>query len=59
MKIVYYTDQIYLHGGIEKILTTKANYFVEKTNYEVHIVTTQQQMNPPCYPLTKKLLVMI
>ena len=32
MKILYITDQMYLHGGAERVLTNKSNYFIEKEN---------------------------
>lgn len=50
--ILYSTDQIYLHGGIEKVLTTKANYFATLHSVQVFILTTEQQDKPPCYPLS-------
>lgn len=55
MKIVFNTDQIYLHGGIEKVMTTKANYLATLPGIEVYIVTTEQQGNPPCYALDGKI----
>ena len=54
MKIVYNTDQIYLHGGIEKVMTTKVNYFAQLPNLEVYIVTTEQKGNTPCYSLDSR-----
>jgi len=51
MKIVYNTDQIYQHGGIEKVMATKVNYLVDQLDYEVFIVTTEQKNHVPCYPL--------
>lgn len=54
MKIVFNTDQIFLHGGIEKVMATKANYFAHIPNVQVYIVTTEQGKRPPCYPLDKK-----
>ncbi|WP_130734302.1 glycosyltransferase family 4 protein [Flavobacterium sp. J27] len=51
MKIIFNTDQIYLHGGIEKVMTTKVNYFAQLPNVEVYIVTTEQKGNTSCYPL--------
>ena len=54
MRIVYIADHIYLHGGIEKVLTEKANYFADVLNYEVYILTTQQEGNPSCYLLSDK-----
>lgn len=55
MKILINTDQIYLHGGIEKVMTTKVNYWVNRPNVEVLIVTTEQQGNPSCYRLDSKI----
>ncbi len=52
MKIVFSTDQIYLHGGIEKVMAQKANYFAEVLGYEVYIITTEQNLNNPCYKLS-------
>jgi len=54
MKIVFNTDQIYLHGGIEKVMATKANYWVGIPNVQVYIVTTEQQKNIPRYFLDKR-----
>lgn len=51
MKILINTDQIYLHGGIEKVMATKANYWANLLDVEVFIVTTEQQNLPPRYPL--------
>ncbi len=51
MRIVYLTDQIYLHGGLEKVMAEKANYFVREFGYEVFILTTEQRNLPPCYSL--------
>lgn len=55
MKIVFSTDQIYLHGGIEKVMATKANYFADKLDYDVTILTCEQRNNKPCYPLSSKI----
>jgi len=51
MKILYYTDQIYLHGGLERVLTNKFNYLTKNTNHEVHLLTFQQKNKPVCYPI--------
>ena len=55
MKILYTTDQLFLHGGIEKVLSQKANYFAEVLGYEVFILTTNQNGNQPCYQLSDKI----
>jgi glycosyltransferase involved in cell wall biosynthesis len=57
MTIVYITDQIYLHGGIERVLANKVNYFVKELNYEVHIITTEQKGHPPCYEIDSEVVL--
>ena len=54
MKIVYYTDQIYKHGGIERVLANKVNYFVNEKSFETHIVTSEPKRNKPCYHIDDK-----
>lgn len=51
MKVLFSTDQIYLHGGIEKVIAEKANYFAQLPGVEVFILTTEQNGKAPCYPL--------
>lgn len=53
MKIVFNTDQIYLHGGIEKVIAIKANYFANLPNIEVIILTTEQKNKIACYALDR------
>lgn len=53
MKIVFSTDQIYLHGGIEKVMAEKANYFADVLGYEVTILTTEQKDQRAQYTLSK------
>lgn len=55
MKIVYLTDQIYLHGGVEKVLSQKANYFANICGDEVTIITYSQQNKKPVYPYSDKI----
>lgn len=57
MRILFTTDQIYLHGGIEKVMAEKANWFAENSGHEVFILTTEQKGLPPCYPLSSKINV--
>lgn len=56
MKILYYTDQVYLHGGIERVLANKVNYWVNEKGFETHIVTSEQRDNPPCYQMDEKVI---
>lgn len=56
MRVLYVTDHIYLHGGAEKILIQKLNYWADVYNYDVCLVTTQQKGLKPFYPLSEKVL---
>ena len=55
MKIVFNTDQIHLHGGIEKVMATKANHFASLPGVEVFIVTAEQKGLAPCYTLDERI----
>lgn len=54
MIILYLTDQLYLHGGIEKVLTQKVNYLADIAGDQVTVLTYQQQGRPPVYELSAK-----
>ncbi len=52
MKILYLTDQIYLHGGAEKILSLKINHLSSLSDFQIHLITTEQRNNPFVYPIS-------
>ena len=54
MKLVYYTDQFYRHGGIEKVLSQKLNYFANLDGFEVYLITSQQMKQAFCYSISAK-----
>lgn len=55
MKIVYYLPSLYAPGGLERIVTFKANYFAEHFDgYDITIVTSEQRDAPPHFPLSNK-----
>lgn len=56
MRIVFYIDQLYLHGGIEKMLSQKLNFFSQLKNYEVHLITFEQKNKEYCYPISDKII---
>ncbi|SEG50321.1 Glycosyltransferase involved in cell wall bisynthesis [Halpernia humi] len=56
VKILYLTDQVYLHGGIEKVLSQKANYFADSSGDEVFIVTYNQEGKTPVYDFSSKII---
>jgi glycosyltransferase involved in cell wall biosynthesis len=57
MRILFTTDQIHLHGGIEKVMAEKANWFADVSGHEVIILTTEQNRLPACYPLSSKIVL--
>jgi len=54
--ILILVDQFYLHGGIEKLVAIKANYWADTFGYNVIIVSTEQQDNKKVYPLSDKII---
>lgn len=54
MRLLYLTDQVYLHGGAEKILIQKLNYWVEVYGYEVALLTSVQKGKPSFLPISGK-----
>ena len=51
-KIVYCTPALYMAGGVERVLTLKANYFAENFNYDITIILTEGKGKPLFYPLS-------
>ena len=56
-KIVYCTPSLYMAGGVERVLTLKANYFSEKYGYDIIIITTDGKRKPYFYALSQKVKV--
>ena len=50
-KVVILVDQMHSHGGIEKLVSIKANYWTSVFGYSVTIVSTEQKNKPIIYPL--------
>lgn len=55
MKIVYCLPQIYKPGGIERIVSIKANYLADKCGYKVYIITACQKTKKPFYHFSDKI----
>lgn len=53
MKIAYYLPSLYTAGGLERIITLKANYFADHFGYSVTIITSEQQGRKLYYELSK------
>lgn len=57
LKIVYCTPALYMAGGVERVLTLKANYFAENYGYDITIVLTEGINKPLFYPLSDKIKI--
>lgn len=56
-KIVYLTPALYMAGGVERVLTLKANYFADQLGYDITIILTDGKEKPFFYPLSEKVRV--
>lgn len=56
-KIVYCTPSLYMAGGVERVLTLKANYFAEVYGYDITIVTTDGIEKDVFFSLSPKVKV--
>lgn len=56
-KIVYCTPSLYIPGGVERVLTTKANYLADVAGYDITIVLTDGKAKESYYPLSPKVKI--
>ncbi|APD05861.1 poly(glycerol-phosphate) alpha-glucosyltransferase [Flavobacteriaceae bacterium UJ101] len=56
MKILYFIDRIDTPGGVERVLSVKANYFVDK-GYDVGIVTLEKGNKPPFFTFSPEIKI--
>ena len=54
MKVVFLMDQMYIHGGGEKILSLKMNALATNFDCEVYLCTTNQKKHKPVYNIDEK-----
>lgn len=54
MRIVYIYTAVCTMGGVDRILTTKANYLAEQPGYEVFLITDSQCGQPFTFPLSER-----
>jgi len=54
-KLTYITNQVCGSGGLERVLSLKASYFSDVFNYEVHIITLNQEQSTLFYDFSKKI----
>lgn len=56
MKLVYITNQIFRAAGLERVLSIKLNYFIQKFNYEIHLITLNQGSEKLFYDFDNKIV---
>lgn len=57
MRIAYCLHSLHRSGGIERVLTIKANYLAETFGHEVHIVAACLKGRKPAFSLSEKIKV--
>lgn len=55
MRIAYIYPALTTVGGADRIITEKANYFAEKCNFDVYIITAHQNNKPLFFPLSPRI----
>ena len=56
-KIVFCTPALYSSGGVERVVSFKANYFAEQLGYDVTIIVTEGRGRDCYFPLSDKVKV--
>lgn len=56
MRLAYCIHALNLSGGIERVLTTKANYLADVLGHEVHIITARQKGRGEFFPLSGRII---
>lgn len=57
MNITYVVQSLSTHGGIEKIVTLKANYLASQNDYNISIITYDQGKKPIFFKLDEKIKI--
>ena len=56
-RIVYCTPSLYMAGGVERVLTLKANYFADVYGYDITIIITDGEGKDCFFALSPKVKV--
>lgn len=54
MKIAYCIPSCHQSGGMERVLSLKANYLADVLGWEVTVITTEREKSEPAFPLSPK-----
>lgn len=57
LKLVYCIPSLFSFGGMEKVVTIKANYLADNFNYDITIILTDGKDKDPAFPLSPKIKV--
>jgi len=57
IRLAYCIPSLDRPSGMERVLTTKANYLAEKLNYDVTIILTDNKDSKPFFPLSNKISI--
>lgn len=57
-KILYITNGISGSGGLERVVTLKASYFADKNNYDVYLITLNEEKKTSFYPISQKVKIL-
>jgi glycosyltransferase involved in cell wall biosynthesis len=58
MKLLYCIPALHNTGGMERVMSIKANFLADLTDYEIYIVTTDHRLNQELsYPLNPRIKV--
>lgn len=57
IKLLFITNGISGAGGLERVLSVKASYLAEKLDYEVHILTLNEEGKNPFYEFSSKIIL--
>lgn len=56
MRLLYIVPKIKTAGGVARVLAIKANYFVEHFDYEVHILSQNEENDSPFYDFDSEIV---
>lgn len=57
MKLMYCLNSLKIKGGLERVLSERANYMVKNFNYDIVIITTDQNDEKLSYKLDEKIKI--
>lgn len=57
IKLAYCIPGLYAPGGMERVLTLKANYLADKLGYDVTLILTEEKDSKPYYELSPRVKV--